>query len=145
MIWNFEYLIVFISAPGVLPGQNDRYRIQPWKVNEKKHRYKNTPFSPISDVSQENSRSKLKKTYINRKMLKMEKLYWKGRWIISLIQNEGKTDNRKTMITFLSDDFKVPSKSRICEYQLWNQPIRTQFIFNCGLILVWLSKFGRLN
>ncbi len=34
MIWNFEYFIVFTSAPGVLPEQNDRYRIQPWKVNE---------------------------------------------------------------------------------------------------------------
>ncbi len=34
MILNFEYLIVFTSAPGVLPQQNDRYRIQPWKVNE---------------------------------------------------------------------------------------------------------------
>ncbi len=34
MIRNFEYLIVFTSAPGVLPEQNDRYWIQPWKVNE---------------------------------------------------------------------------------------------------------------
>ncbi len=34
MIWNFEYLIVFTSAPGVLPEQNDPYQIQPWKVNE---------------------------------------------------------------------------------------------------------------
>ncbi len=34
MIRNFEYLIVFTSVPGVLPEQNDRYRIQPWKVNE---------------------------------------------------------------------------------------------------------------
>ncbi len=34
MIRNFEYLIVFTSAPGVLPEQTDRYRIQPWKVNE---------------------------------------------------------------------------------------------------------------
>ncbi len=34
MIWNFEYLIVFTSAPNVLPEQNDWYRIQPWKVNE---------------------------------------------------------------------------------------------------------------
>ncbi len=33
MIQNFEYLIVFTSAPGVLSEQNDRYRIQPWKVN----------------------------------------------------------------------------------------------------------------
>ncbi len=28
MIRNFEYLIVFISAPGVLPEQNDPYQIQ---------------------------------------------------------------------------------------------------------------------
>ncbi len=34
MIRNFEYLIVFTSAPGVLPEQNDQYQIQPWKVNE---------------------------------------------------------------------------------------------------------------
>ncbi len=40
MIRNFQYLIVFISAPSVLPEQNDRYRIQPWKVNEIKA-YKN--------------------------------------------------------------------------------------------------------
>ncbi len=40
MIRDFEYLIVFTSAPGVLPEQNDWYRIQPWKVNEIKV-YKN--------------------------------------------------------------------------------------------------------
>ncbi len=40
MIRNFKYLTVFTSAPGVLPEQNDRYRIQPWKVNEIKA-YKN--------------------------------------------------------------------------------------------------------
>ncbi len=34
MIQNFEYLIVFTGAPGVLPEQNGQYRIQPWKVNE---------------------------------------------------------------------------------------------------------------
>ncbi len=34
MIRNFECLIVVTSAPGVLPEQNDRYGIQPWKVNE---------------------------------------------------------------------------------------------------------------
>ncbi len=34
MIRNFEYSIVFTSASGVLPEQNVRYRIQPWKVNE---------------------------------------------------------------------------------------------------------------
>ncbi len=34
MFRNFKYLIVFISAPGVLPVQNDWYWIQPWKVNE---------------------------------------------------------------------------------------------------------------
>ncbi len=34
MIRNFEYLIVFTSAPDVLPEQNDQYWIQPWKVNE---------------------------------------------------------------------------------------------------------------
>ncbi len=40
MIQNFEYLTVFTSAPGVLPEQNDRYQIQPRKVNEIKA-YKN--------------------------------------------------------------------------------------------------------
>ncbi len=40
MILNFEYLIVFTGAPGVLPEQHDRYRIQPWKVSEIKA-YKN--------------------------------------------------------------------------------------------------------
>ncbi len=34
MIRDFEYLMVFTSAPGVLPEQNDWYPIQPWKVNE---------------------------------------------------------------------------------------------------------------
>ncbi len=34
MIWNFKYFIVFTSASGVLPEQNDWYGIQPWKVNE---------------------------------------------------------------------------------------------------------------
>ncbi len=34
MIQNFEYLIVFTRALGVLPEQKDRYQIQPWKVNE---------------------------------------------------------------------------------------------------------------
>ncbi len=34
MIRNFKYFIVFASAPGVLPEQNDWYWIQPWKVNE---------------------------------------------------------------------------------------------------------------
>ncbi len=41
MIRNFEYLLVFTSAPSVLPEQNDRYWIQPWKVNEiKAHKKK---------------------------------------------------------------------------------------------------------
>ncbi len=40
MIRNFTYLIIFTSAPGVLPEQNERYWIQPWKVNEIKA-YKN--------------------------------------------------------------------------------------------------------
>ncbi len=40
MIQNFKYFIVFTSAPSVLPEQNDRYQIQPWKVNEIKA-YKN--------------------------------------------------------------------------------------------------------
>ncbi len=31
------------------------------------------------------------------------------------IHTEGKTDNRKTMIAFSSDDFSTPSESRICD------------------------------
>ncbi len=34
MIWNFEYLIVFTSAPSILPEQNDQYWMQPWKVKK---------------------------------------------------------------------------------------------------------------
>ncbi len=41
MIRNFEYLIVFPSAPSVLPEQNYQYRIQPRKVNEIKGYNKN--------------------------------------------------------------------------------------------------------
>ncbi len=37
--------------------------------------------------------------------------------MVSLMQNEGKTDNRKTMITFSSDDFSAPSESRTSELQ----------------------------
>ncbi len=32
------------------------------------------------------------------------------------MQNEGKTDNKKTMITFSSDDFSTSSKSRIVNF-----------------------------
>ncbi len=31
--------------------------------------------------------------------------------MVSLMQNEGKTDDRKIMITFLSDDIRAPSES----------------------------------
>ncbi len=44
MIQNFEYLTVLTSAPGVLPEQNDRCQIQPWKVNEIKAYNKNDEF-----------------------------------------------------------------------------------------------------
>ncbi len=49
MIRNFEYLIVFTGAPGVLPEQNDRYRIQSWKVNEIKA-YKNDAWVQVYEV-----------------------------------------------------------------------------------------------
>ncbi len=39
---------------------------------------------------------------------------------VSLMQNDGKTDTKKTTITFLSDDFTIPSESRICEYRVQN-------------------------
>ncbi len=47
MIWNFAYFIVFTSALGVLPEQNDRYRIQPCKVNEIKA-YKMLNFAVVT-------------------------------------------------------------------------------------------------
>ncbi len=31
--------------------------------------------------------------------------------MVSLMQDEGKTDNRKTMLTFSLDDFTAPSES----------------------------------
>ncbi len=41
-----------------------------------------------------------------------------------VMQNKGKTNNGKTMITFSSDNFGRPSKSQICELQVdvpvWN-------------------------
>ncbi len=77
-----------------------------------------------------------KNTQIRRILIIFPKI-WTGKvWIISRMQNEGKIDNRKTMITFLSDDFNAPRESQICENRLWNQPIRARFIFYCGLILV---------
>ncbi len=56
MIRDFEYWIVFTSAPGVvLPEENYRYRIQSWKVNEIKaykkccyhHNFCNNSFGVI--------------------------------------------------------------------------------------------------
>ncbi len=48
MIRNFKNFIVFTSAPGFLPEQNDRYRIQPWKVNEIKAYKKSRVLSMAS-------------------------------------------------------------------------------------------------
>ncbi len=62
--------------------------------------------------------------YIMGKQLRKIILYfsrksgWERRWMVSLMQNEGKTDNKKTMISFSSDDFSAPSDSRICEFRL---------------------------
>ncbi len=50
MIQNFKYLLVFTSAPGGLPEQNDRYRIQPWKVNEIKA-YNNNEMTTKFSIS----------------------------------------------------------------------------------------------
>ncbi len=40
------------------------------------------------------------------------------------MQNEGKADNRKTMITFSSDDFSTPSESleyaKVNNEKFWN-------------------------
>ncbi len=38
--------------------------------------------------------------------------------MVSLMQNEGKTDFKKTMITILSNDFSDPSESQICEISI---------------------------
>ncbi len=52
-------------------------------------------------------------------MLKLEtflifpKIWTEKAWMVSLMQNEGKTDNRKTMITFSFDNFSAPSESRM--------------------------------
>ncbi len=35
----------------------------------------------------------------------------KKRWMVSLMQNEGKTDNRKTLITVSFDDFSASSEN----------------------------------
>ncbi len=44
--------------------------------------------------------------------------------MLSPMQNEGKTDNRKTMITFLSDNFGAPSESleyvKVNNEKFWN-------------------------
>ncbi len=55
MIRDFEYLIVFTSAPGVLPEQNYRYRIQPWKVNEIKAYNENYLHSVAKTLISSNS------------------------------------------------------------------------------------------
>ncbi len=58
MIQNFKYIIVFTSAPGVLPEQNDWYRIQPWKVNEIKV-YKKTLKTNRKEIRKEISVTKI--------------------------------------------------------------------------------------
>ncbi len=37
-------------------------------------------------------------------------------WMVFLMQNKRKTDNRKTTITFSSDDFSAPGEGRICKF-----------------------------
>ncbi len=43
--------------------------------------------------------------------------------MVSLMQNEGETDNRKamTMVSFLFDDFSAPSESRMFIFWLFHQ------------------------
>ncbi len=49
--------------------------------------------------------------------------------MVSLLQNEGKIDNRETVITFSLDDFSTPSESlqyvEVINKTFWNYP----FIF----------------
>ncbi len=80
--------------------------------------------------------------YINWKTAQIEKIFnnfpkiWTEKvGMVSLMQNEGKTCNKKTMITFSSNDFSTLSVSRVSEFQS-DQPIRTRFITYCGLIMV---------
>ncbi len=44
--------------------------------------------------------------------------------MVSLMQNEGKTDNRKSTITFLYDDFSTPSERleyvKVNNEKCWN-------------------------
>ncbi len=47
---NFKYFIVFTSAPGILPEQNDWYRIQPWKANEIKAYKNGKSLLPLSST-----------------------------------------------------------------------------------------------
>ncbi len=79
MIRNFEYLIVFTSAPSVLLEQNDRYRIQAWKVNEIKA-YKNIKnFENILETCKklrENIRKIPCKSF--RKISKTGKKFWRN-------------------------------------------------------------------
>ncbi len=41
--------------------------------------------------------------------------------MVSLMQNEGETDNRKIMIMFSFDDFSAPSESRTFTFRLFHQ------------------------
>ncbi len=63
----------------------------------------------ISDVNCENP-------HITRILIILLKSGLDRQWIISLMQNEGIIDNRKTMITFLFNDFRALRESQICEY-----------------------------
>ncbi len=42
-------------------------------------------------------------------------------WMVYLMQNEGKTDNRKTMITVSHDDVSTPSESQMFISWLFHQ------------------------
>ncbi len=70
MIRNFIYFIVFTTAPGVLPEQNDWYRIQPWKVNEIKAYKKVNEIKAYKKVNE----IKAYKNDINRIKLKKKQV-----------------------------------------------------------------------
>ncbi len=67
---------------------------------------------------------------------------------LSLIPNEGKIDNRKTMITFLSDNFSAPSEgleyAKVNNEKFWNDvfifclfhPFTTQLYTQAILMLL---------
>ncbi len=76
MIRNFEHLIVFTSALGVLPEQFEQYWIQPWKVNEIKVYKKWIKSKKCADFDQIAKISvQLDEYYENEEIALIQKIY----------------------------------------------------------------------